>query len=46
MSILASIPSNYFLVLVLYNTATTGATSFDLINVDKEEELKKELTEE
>jgi hypothetical protein len=31
---------------VLYNTAAAGTTSFDPINVDKEEEPKEELTEE
>jgi hypothetical protein len=31
---------------VLYNIATTGTTSFDPINVDKEEEPKEELAEE
>jgi hypothetical protein len=31
---------------MLYNTATTSTTSFDPINVDKEEEPKEELTEE
>jgi hypothetical protein len=31
---------------VLYNTAAAGTTSFDPINVDKEEEPKEELIEE
>jgi hypothetical protein len=31
---------------VLYNTIAISATSFDPINVDKEEELKEELIEE
>jgi hypothetical protein len=31
---------------MLYNIATAGATSFDPINVDKEEEPKEELIEE